>query len=465
MMKFLALGSALFFFLAGLITYYYAPLNKAKAYFTLDFDGICNDIDYCDYGQSELDEHQLALIKNPSEKPDAELTKTSLVMFQDGDTLHSILSSKNVSSQEIFTLGAALKPYLRAKDISPGDLYNYDLLKIDNKSSIVKSFTIRKLDQNRVPITYIITRTSAESQNPNFNVELSAPEIREELSMVSLTVKGTLYRSFSELAFGTELMQRLMNVFAWRMKMPEEVMSNDKIDILVTKRFIADDFIGYGRIQSALYQQKQRTLFANYYKSKDGKISGFFDQLGKSLEKDFLISPVWETTATSNQRWRLHPVRNIRIRHNGTDYRGIIGTDFFSIADGTVIEKRFDRNVGNMIRIQHTYGIISEYFHADSLVNNIHVGSTVKRGQKIGEIGNTGILCTGPHLHLGLYKMAGEKKKFIDIKQVRKSLKDMPSLSGANLAGYLAEAEKALAQFKGNEAIALVKAQLSTAIK
>jgi murein DD-endopeptidase MepM/ murein hydrolase activator NlpD len=261
--------------------------------------------------------------------------------------------------------------------------------------------------------------------------------VREESERISLTVNGTLYSTFNQIPFGTELMQRLMNVFSWHMRLPKEVLLGDRIDILAVKRYVYDEFIGYGKIETAIYRQKTRTLSAIFFQSKDKKYRGFFDEKGKSLEKEFAISPVYETFATSDQKWRLHPVRKIPMRHNGIDYRGTIGTEFFSIADGEVIEKRFDVNVGNMIRVLHKYGVHSEYFHADSLAENVTVGSRVKRGQLLGTIGRTGRLCTGPHLHMGLYTMHGEKKKFIELTSLRNTLKSAPDIGGTHAVEFM----------------------------
>jgi murein DD-endopeptidase MepM/ murein hydrolase activator NlpD len=243
-------------------------------------------------------------------------------------------------------------------------------------------------------------------------------------------------------------MQRMMNVFAWQMRMPQDVLPGDQIDMLAVKRYIYDEFIGFGPIKSAIYRQKTRTLTGIFFQSKDNKIQGFFDENGKSIEKEFAISPVKETFATSNQKLRLHPVRKIRMRHNGVDYRGAVGTKFYSIADGEIIEKRFDINVGNMIRVLHKYGVHSEYFHADSLADNVHVGQRVKRGQFLGTIGRTGRLCTGPHLHMGLYTMHGDKKKFIELVSLRKMLKSAPDLIGTYAAEFIQHKQTMLARLK-----------------
>jgi murein DD-endopeptidase MepM/ murein hydrolase activator NlpD len=310
-----------------------------------------------------------------------------------------------------------LSPYLLVKDLSAGDQYFFSLNSLNN----IETFLIKKLDQNRVETLYEI-----KNINDSFVVSVKKPEILEKKETIRLLVTSTLYDTFNQLPYGNELLQRLIEVFAWQ-NLVKEIADDDSIEILVSKKFALGEFIGYGKIHSVYYHQQLKTRFATFFSSIDGMIRGFFDDNGKSLEKEFAYSPVIETTATSNQQSRFHPIRKKRIRHNGIDYRGPIGTEFFSIADGSVIEKRFDKNVGNMIRIKHKHGVYSEYFHANNL-ENLAVGQKVKRGQKLGSIGRTGRLCTGPHLHMGLYKLKDEKRHYIDLLSLKKTLKSAPDI-------------------------------------
>jgi murein DD-endopeptidase MepM/ murein hydrolase activator NlpD len=407
----------------------------------IDFEPFCNNTTYLDSGSSESflpissEEN-----RNSSMLQDEEIFaldhNEQYLTICDGQTLHSILRQKNVSKQEIANLGLALRPYLQTKDLAAGDFYHFDLIEIDDQNNIVDNFVVRKLDSRRLPILYRAIRTHNNLNGGKFLIEVHEPKITEELAVLELTVTGTLYQTFNKIPFGNELMQRLMAVFAWEMRMPEEVVEGDHIELLVVKKYALGDFTGYGKIHMVYYQQKNRTLFATFFVSRDKKTQGFFDEKGKSLEKEFSYSPVDEITATSNQKWRLHPIRKIRIRHNGIDYRGTVGTEFFSIADGEVIEKKFDQNVGNMIRIKHKYGVHSEYFHAHTLEDRVKVGHRVKRGQKIGTIGRTGKLCTGPHLHMGLYKMKGEQRKFIELSSLRKILNRAPDIDSAHMGEF-----------------------------
>jgi murein DD-endopeptidase MepM/ murein hydrolase activator NlpD len=54
------------------------------------------------------------------------------------------------------------------------------------------------------------------------------------------------------------------------------------------------------------------------------------------------------------------------------------------------------RALGNSVTLRHGYGIETIYGHLEEL--EVKAGDKVKRGQKIGLMGNTG-RSTGPHLH------------------------------------------------------------------
>jgi murein DD-endopeptidase MepM/ murein hydrolase activator NlpD len=426
---------------------YYILLSQPKTHETQliwDWQEYCDHDTYKDKyffeGQSYLDEEQAQGLAN------IPVDSNKYIAILKNQSLHEIFKAHHVSFQEIAALTKVLSSHVRAQDIAVGDFYNFELSNTSDKIFLIKSFTLKKLDQNRLPITYNIKRKNLDTHDTSFLLTLNSPQITEKLETFTITIKDTLFESFASLAYGNELMQAVLGVLAWRMKLPEHVNKNDQIQILVKSNYADNKFLGYNKIQALSYTQAHQTINAFYFASQDKKIEGYFDEQGVSLEKEFLVSPVANSTATSSQQLRFHPVYKTRMRHNGTDYRGVIGTTFFSIADGEIIEKRFDKNVGFMIRIRHKYGVHSEYFHADSLVENLRVGSRVKRGQKVGEIGRTGLLCTGPHLHMGLYKLDGEKRKYINLSSLRNQLVDQPSLNNIYRAEFSKITQHALAQ-------------------
>lgn len=93
-------------------------------------------------------------------------------------------------------------------------------------------------------------------------------------------------------------------------------------------------------------------------------------------------------TSPFGQRWgRLHA---------GVDLAGPVGTPIQAPADGVVIKAGRESGYGNVIRIQHEFGIKTVYGHLSRI--RVKVGQKVSRGQRIGDMGNTG-RSTGPHLH------------------------------------------------------------------
>ncbi len=101
-------------------------------------------------------------------------------------------------------------------------------------------------------------------------------------------------------------------------------------------------------------------------------------------------------------------------QHSGWDFAVPVGTNVYSICDGTVTSiintQDNDLNyyesynkVGNYIIVACDNGLSANYFHLKykSTPDTIKVGTHIKKGEKIAKTSTTGT-STGPHLHLGL---------------------------------------------------------------
>ena len=94
--------------------------------------------------------------------------------------------------------------------------------------------------------------------------------------------------------------------------------------------------------------------------------------------------------------YRIDPFSKRYKRHEGHDFSAKVGTDVFATADGMVISSKYNGSFGNFIEISHGNGYKTIYGHLYK--RHVKKGSYVKRGDKIGEVGNTG-RSTAPHLH------------------------------------------------------------------
>jgi murein DD-endopeptidase MepM/ murein hydrolase activator NlpD len=100
--------------------------------------------------------------------------------------------------------------------------------------------------------------------------------------------------------------------------------------------------------------------------------------------------------------YRSDPFTGRREFHNGIDLAGHEGTPILATADGEVHRVGRDKRLGYYIALLHGFGRRTLYGHLRSRPT-LKVGQTVKRGDVIGEMGNTG-RSTGPHLHYSVFK-------------------------------------------------------------
>lgn len=106
----------------------------------------------------------------------------------------------------------------------------------------------------------------------------------------------------------------------------------------------------------------------------------------------------WPTRGflTSTYGPRIHPLTGQQQMHAALDIAALKGTPIRAPGDGIVTFAGENTSLGNMIVIDHGYGIITRYGHNNA--NLVRAGQRVKRGDVIATVGSTG-RSTGPHLH------------------------------------------------------------------
>ena len=102
---------------------------------------------------------------------------------------------------------------------------------------------------------------------------------------------------------------------------------------------------------------------------------------GKGFGSTWIFNTTPETTET----------------HAGLDYAVQAGDSVRSMADGTVVLAENLFYSGNSVFVDHGNGLITGYLHLAEV--NASVGQAIKRGERVGVVGDTG-RTTGPHLHL-----------------------------------------------------------------
>lgn len=107
-------------------------------------------------------------------------------------------------------------------------------------------------------------------------------------------------------------------------------------------------------------------------------------------------SPIQAAYNSSSYGWRPDPFTGQKAFHRGLDFTAENGTTVYAAADGIVTQAERVPDYGNIVRVDHGFGLDTRYAHLSEFL--VKVGDRVSKGQPIANVGSTG-RSTGPHLH------------------------------------------------------------------
>jgi murein DD-endopeptidase MepM/ murein hydrolase activator NlpD len=121
----------------------------------------------------------------------------------------------------------------------------------------------------------------------------------------------------------------------------------------------------------------------------------------KQREKRAHTPSVWPTKESKrriNSKFgqRRDPFTKKWKHHGGVDISANYGTEILATADGVVSFSGYDQFLGNLVQIDHGYGLQTWYGHMSKRL--VQKGDVVTRGMVVGKVGSTG-RSTGPHIH------------------------------------------------------------------
>ena len=123
------------------------------------------------------------------------------------------------------------------------------------------------------------------------------------------------------------------------------------------------------------------------------------DSLSTHVQEMAATPSIMPTTGFLTSKFsfiRYHPILHENRPHEGIDITAAYGTQIIAPAAGRVIKVGWENGYGLMVVIDHGYGLETRYAHCSRTA--VQPGQMVKRGDRLGWVGSTG-LSTGPHLH------------------------------------------------------------------
>ena len=230
-----------------------------------------------------------------------------------------------------------------------------------------------------------------------FQAQLLPFEYENRVHRVLGTINSSLFNTIAQLEEADQLALDMAEIFSWDIDFNTEIQKGDRFSLVVKKLYLEGDFVKYGNILAVLFSNAGKVYSGYYFEDPEGD-SGYFDDNGQSLKRDFLKSPVKFSRISSRfSRRRFHPILKRRLPHLGVDYAAPRGTPVVAAGSGRIQFKGWKGGFGKFVEIRHSNGFTTMYAHLSRFARGLRRGIRVTQGQVIGYVGSTG-LSTGPHL-------------------------------------------------------------------
>ena len=308
-----------------------------------------------------------------------------------GDSFGLILEKNELYYPKIFNIVNEVKKVFDIRRVNVGRPYTI----LYSKDSI------------RKPEYFIYQPSSIDYLVVSLGDSIYAEKKQKEVKLVeyeaSGVIKSSLSETMQELGLSPLITNELSEIYAWNIDF-FRLEKGDNFKILYTSKFIDDSiYIGLNRVHNSYFEHRGKPFYAIEYETDSIRgISEYFDENGKNLRRAFLLSPVQFSRISSRYNLRRKIAYYGRVKpHYGTDFAAPVGTDIRATASGRVEKSGYTRANGYYIKIKHNATYSTQYLHMRK--KGLKVGTQVKQGDKIGEVGMTGYT-SGPHVCYRFWK-------------------------------------------------------------
>ena len=324
--------------------------------------------------KSEIDPYPYAAQSNEPELIIAKL--------EQDDFLISLLEKKGLSSNEVYGISRAIDKVYPVNLLRPGNEF---YLYLQNKK--LEHFVFRPNFEKTIFIDVI---------DGGYNTREVISEYKSQRVGISGEISTSLYIDATKSGIPDRIVDQFTKIYEYSVDFQRDIRPGDKFTMYFDAyKNRKGDIVKTGDLLYTSFspgdKKSEFWLFSNKKKTEN-----FYDKNGKTAKRRLRATPINGARISSGFGGRKHPILGYRKMHTGVDFAAPTGTPVLAAGSGTVEYAAWNGAAGKYIRIRHTDGYKTAYFHLSRI--NVSVGKYVKQDQIIGKVGSTG-RSTGPHLH------------------------------------------------------------------
>lgn len=306
------------------------------------------------------------------------------------------------SKSDIWSNGQTFLKFLENNNISSSVYWNLHADDKELTAEIYAGVRYYTLEDNGMLLQALIPLNDEMQihlyrEGVDYKVDFIPVKYFKSNAQIAISIQKSPYQDLYELTGDTNLSNEFVNIYKNSLNFSRSVLRDDKLALIYDYKYRLGRSFGSPDIKAALIEtnRKPNFLFAH----TNGK---YYDEKGNEMQGFLLSIPVFGARISSRFSLnRKHPILKVRRPHYGIDYAAPKGTSVRAAAGGKVVFAGSKSGYGKVVEVIHDNGLKTLYAHLHSY--SVKKGQHVKSGQKIAQVGNSG-LSTGPHLHFGLYK-------------------------------------------------------------
>lgn len=302
---------------------------------------------------------------------------------------------KAISQEE--RIRRAEEIYSRRKYENKNNYYSNSRIRYDNRTTTtIKNKMIRKMLIQIFACT-IIYFLIYSMQHSNLLFSADMRNKAKEILTYDISIQNLYNKSSEYLNSAQKQMNQLFNnneVENQGIQNSENIEENST-EITNEVENISEEAVGGAEEVAVIEEKSQEEIDIEYVKQN--------------------ANIIWPLKGVITSRFgKRTPTEIVTANHYGIDIAGNIGDDIICATDGIVTISSGEGDYGKHIKVENGE-IATLYAHCSKLL--VNEGDTVKQGDKIAEVGQTG-RATGPHLHFEIKR----EGRFINPEEILESM-------------------------------------------
>ena len=371
--------------------------------------------------------------------PGSQVTRLT-VTAQRGDTLARLLLDAGVGRNDAQAVLDSLAGVFNPRDLKPGheillsfvpdSAGGFDASVPGGFAAAPPGRSLGRLDG--VLLAATVDREVAVRALPGggFAAEAISKKVSRLLTRADGAIAGgSLMVAGTQAGVPPGVMIELIKILSFDVDFQRDIQPGDRFDLLYERFQLADGrLVRGGEVQYAALTLGGRKLKLYRYRDTRG-FTDYYNELGHSVRKALLKTPIDGARLSSRFGLREHPILGYTTMHRGVDFAAPAGTPIYAAGDGAIAEIGDNGGYGRYVRVKHGNSYATAYAHLSAFARGLRQGGRVRQGQVIGYVGSTG-RSTGPHLHYEVLRNGSQ------INPVSVKFPSGEKLSGAELTRF-----------------------------